>query len=183
MRGTSSTSRGWSALLTAALSLPGSGLAATLAAGHPAPAFSLSDHSGNVHSLEDYRGRWVVLYFYPKNDTPGCTREACNFRDDIFVVRKLDGEVLGVSVDGGESHSRFIKKYGLPFTLLSDTDGSVAERYGSLFSIGSLRFAKRHTFIIDPDGKIVRIYRDVDPRDHSQQVIRDLRDIQAKRSG
>jgi peroxiredoxin Q/BCP len=182
VRGTSNTSRGWSALLTAALSLPGSGLAATLATGDPAPAFSLSDYTGRIHRLGDYLGRGVVLYFYPKNDTPGCTQEACSFPDDIFVVRKLNGEALGVSVDSGQNHSRFLQKYGLPFTLLWDTDGATDERYGSLFSMGPLRFAKRRTFIIDPDGKIARIYRDVDLRHHIQQVIRGLRDIQAKRS-
>src|SRR6266576_3468324 len=102
-----------------------------LAAGAPAPAFELKDQDGRNHRLEDYRGRWVVLYFYPKDDTPGCTKEACNFRDDLPKLRALGVQILGVSVDTAESHAKFASKYKLPFPLLADTQGTVAKTYGS----------------------------------------------------
>lgn len=152
--------------------------AAELEAGQAAPNFQLSDQHRKMHSLSGYAGKWVVLYFYPKDDTPGCTTEACNFRDDIFRLRELGAEVLGVSVDNTESHARFAEKHGLPFSLLADDNGSVAESYGSLRRIGPLRLAKRHTFIIDPQGRIAKIYRKVDPKTHSDAVIADIRSLQ-----
>lgn len=155
--------------------------AADLAPGASAPAFELVDQNGRVQRLEDYRGRWVVLYFYPKNDTPGCTTEACAFRDDILELQALGAKLLGVSLDDAASHARFAEKYGLPFPLLADVGGTVAQAYGSLFSLGPLRFAKRHTFIVDPEGRLARIYRDVDPALHSDQVIADLRALQSPR--
>lgn len=146
--------------------------------GEPAPEFVLADQYGKSHRLEDYRGKWLVLYFYPKDDTPGCTTEACNFRDDIFRIRDLDAEVVGISVDDTESHARFAEKHGLPFPLLSDDDASVAKNYGSLLSLGPIKIAKRHSFIIDPEGKIARIYRNVKPDKHSDEIIHDLRSLQ-----
>ena len=145
-----------------------------------APDFSLIDQNGKQHRISDYRGRWVVLYFYPKNNTAGCTKEACKFRDDYFRLTKLGAEVLGVSIDNQDSHAEFTKKYSLPFPLLADSDGKVASQYGSFFSFGPLRFAKRHTFIIDPDGRIAKLYRNVKPDSHSEEIIRDLSHIQSK---
>lgn len=146
--------------------------------GDPAPGFDLVDQNSKSHSLADYRGKWVVLYFYPKDDTPGCTTEACNFRDDIFRIRDLNTEVIGISVDNTESHAKFAEKHGLPFPLLSDVDASVARSYGSLISLGPIKIAKRHSFIIDPEGNVARVYRDVKPAKHSEEIIRDLRSLQ-----
>jgi len=156
-----------------------SGSAADLKAGDPAPHFALQDQDGEQHRLQDYAGRWLVVYFYPKNDTPGCTREACEFRDDVFQFGKLNVGLLGISLDDIESHRRFAEKYSLPFPLLSDAEGRVAEAYGSLFSLGPLKFAKRHSFIIDPASRIARVYRDVDPKSHSDQVIADVQRLMA----
>lgn len=153
----------------------GSARAAELAIGDPAPDFALLDQHGEMHGLEQYRGRWLVLYFYPKDDTPGCTTEACEFRDDIHILERMGVSVVGVSLDDVDSHQEFAEKYHLPFTLLSDADGEVARRYGALTSLGFIRFAKRHTFIIDPAGRIARIYRSVSPRRHSDEVIADLK--------
>ena len=153
--------------------------AAELDAGQPAPGFAMQDQYLKTHNLEQYLGRWVVLYFYPKDDTPGCTTEACNFRDDIFKLRALDAEVLGVSLDSTESHARFAEKYGLPFPLLSDAAGKVAEQYGCLTEWRGTTIAARHTFIIAPDGNIAKIYRKVDPDTHSAQVLADLASLQA----
>jgi len=152
--------------------------AAELAVGGTAPGFSLNDQGHKTHTLADYRGRWVVLYFYPKDDTPGCTTEACNFRDAIAAIRALDTQVLGVSLDDSASHARFAEKYRLPFPLLADVDGAVSRAYGALWSLGPMKFAKRHSFIIDPDGRIARIYRDVNPDRHSQEIQQDLKALQ-----
>jgi len=146
--------------------------------GSPAPDFSLPDQQGRTCSLSAFRGQWVVLYFYPKDDTPGCTTEACGFRDDYLAARKLGVEILGVSVDSPESHAKFSDKYGLPFPLLADTDGKVASLYGALWSLGPIRFARRQTFLIDPQGRIARIYRKVDPGSHTREVIEAIRLLQ-----
>ncbi|MBI3545914.1 MAG: peroxiredoxin [Gammaproteobacteria bacterium] len=143
--------------------------------GQMAPDFSLPDQTGKKHSLADYRGRWIVLYFYPKDDTPGCTKEACDFRDNFAAIKKLGAEILGVSVDDSQSHAQFSKKYNLPFPLLADADGNVAKQYGALWSLVLVRFAKRQTFIVDPQGKIAKIYRDVKPQTHSGEVIEFLK--------
>ncbi len=147
--------------------------------GSPAPDFSLVDQNGEARTLANYRQRWVVLYFYPKDDTPGCTTEACKFRDDYAAVQRLDADILGVSIDSRESHAAFSKKYNLPFPLLADPDGAVAKRYGALWGVWPLKFARRHTFLIDPQGRIARIYREVDPKTHSREVIADLKALQA----
>ena len=148
-------------------------------AGQPAPGFAMQDQYMKTHNLEQYLGKWVVVYFYPKDDTPGCTTEACNFRDDIFKLRAMDAEVLGVSLDSTESHARFAEKYGLPFPLLSDAAGEVAEQYGCLTDWKGMKIAARHTFIIDPKGNIAKIYREVDPDNHSAEVRADLASLQA----
>ena len=149
-----------------------------LQVGDSAPDFELIDQYRKAHSLADYAGKWVVLYFYPKDDTPGCTTEACNFRDDIFKIRELNAEVLGVSLDSAESHASFAEKHGLPFPLLSDSSTEVATAYGCLTSMGPLKYAKRHTFVVDPGGKLARIYRDVKPKTHAEEVIADLKSLQ-----
>jgi len=154
-----------------------------MAVGEIAPDFSLKDQHGESRDISSYRNRWVVLYFYPRDDTPGCTREACRFRDDYPAARKLGVEILGISVDSPESHAKFAGKYGLPFPLLADTGGNVARKYGALWSFGPIRFARRRTFIIDPQGKIEKIYRKVSPDTHSLEVIADLRRLQEAQSG
>ena len=151
---------------------------AELKTGEPAPGFELADQYNKTHRLADYRGKWLVLYFYPKDDTPGCTTEACHFRDDIIRIREMNAEVLGVSIDDIESHAKFAEKHGLPFPLLSDSDARVAKSYGSLFSLGPIKIAKRHSFIIDPEGNIAKMYRDVKPDGHSDEIIHDLKLLQ-----
>ena len=153
--------------------------AAELQVGDPAPPLGLMDQHGKTHSISDYGGKWLVLYFYPKDDTPGCTTEACKFRDDIFVLQRMGVAVLGVSTDDVESHKAFAAKYHLPFPLLSDPKGQTAEAYGSLAGIGPIKFAKRHSFIIDPQGRIARIYRSVNAKRHSDEVIADLKSLGA----
>jgi thioredoxin-dependent peroxiredoxin len=143
--------------------------------GEPAPDFELPDQEGQLHSLEDYRDSWVVLYFYPKDETPGCTTEACEFRDDIFAYRKLDAQIIGVSLDDVASHSKFAEKHGLPFPLLADTEGAVAEAYGVKTRKFGFAMANRETFIIDPGGAIAKHYDDVDPDSHSAEVLDDLK--------
>lgn len=144
-------------------------------AGQRAPSFTLPDQHGKTHRLTDYAGKWVVLYFYPKNDTPGCTKEACSFRDDLFQLEKLGAKVIGASVDDTDSHARFAKKYHLPFPLLADKDGKLAESYGALTNLGLIKFAKRYTFLIDPQGNIAKTYLSVDTSRHSQEIIDDLK--------
>jgi peroxiredoxin Q/BCP len=142
--------------------------------GTRAPDFNLPDATGVIVSLTHLQGSWVVLYFYPKDDTPGCTKEACSFRDDMHKLEKLNAKVIGVSVDDGKSHADFAKKYSLPFPLLTDTDGLVANKYGALTNLGVTKIAKRYTFLIDPDGVLRKTYLSVDTSKHSQQIIDDL---------
>ncbi len=139
-----------------------------------APGFELPDQYGEMHKLEDFSGKWLALYFYPRDDTPGCTTEACNFRDNIYAFKAMDAEVVGISVDGTESHKEFSDKYKLPFKILSDTDGSVTRAYGALKDMKVVKYAKRHSFLIDPNGVIVKHYEKVDPEHHTQQVLEDL---------
>ena len=119
-----------------------------------------------------------MLYFYPKDDTPGCTQEACRFRDDIGVLDNLNAAIVGVSTDDAQSHADFANKYQLPFPLLSDPDGHTAEAYGSLLNLGLIRFARRHTFIIAPDGHIAARFDKVNPASHAQDVARALLALQ-----
>lgn len=146
--------------------------------GSMAPGFALQDQEGRTHRLGDYAGRWLVLYFYPRDDTPGCTEEACRFRDDIGVLGDLNAAVVGVSVDDARSHAEFARKYQLPFPLLSDPDGRTATAYDSLLNLGLVRFARRHTFIISPDGRIAARFDKVAPATHAQDVARALRALQ-----
>lgn len=155
------------------------GHAADLEVGQAAPDFSLQDQSGKTHSLAMYRGKWVVLYFYPKDDTPGCTEEACHFRDDTSQLQKLGVQVLGVSLDSISSHVKFAEKHRLPFPLLADDTGRVCGDYQALFSLGPIKYAKRHTFIINPEGKIARIYTKVNTTTHSMDVINAIKQLQS----
>ena len=145
-----------------------------VAVGDTAPEFELSDQDGQLHSLEDYRDQWVVLYFYPKNETPGCTTEACEFRDNIFAFRDLNAQILGVSLDDVESHKAFAENHGLPFPLLADVDGDAASAYGVKTRRFGMDFAKRQTFLIAPDGTIAKHYVKVKPAEHSEEVLADL---------
>lgn len=149
------------------------------AVGSVAPEFELPDQNGQLHSLEDYRDQWVVLYFYPKDETPGCTTEACEFRDNIFAYKDLNAQILGVSLDDVESHKAFAENHGLPFPLLADVDGDVATAYGVKTRMSGMTVAKRQTFIVGPDGTIAKHYENVSPADHSKQVLTDLEDLSA----
>lgn len=148
--------------------------------GDDAPSFTLNDAQGQTHYLSDYAGKYLVLYFYPKDDTPGCTKEACHFRDDMAQLEKLGAKVVGISVDSSQSHGRFAQKYHLPFPLLADTNGQVADSYHALTNFYVLKIAKRYTFLINPAGKIAKIYTSVDTSKHSQQIIDDLKLMQSK---
>ena len=143
--------------------------------GKPAPDFNLPDQYGKQHTLQEYRGKWLVLYFYPKDDTPGCTEEACAFRDDLEQISELGAQVVGVSVDDTDSHAQFAKKYHLPFPLLADRTAATAERYGALLNLWLVRFARRYTFLIDPQGNVSKVYLSVETSRHSKQIIADLR--------
>jgi peroxiredoxin Q/BCP len=146
--------------------------------GDPAPGFELIDQNGDMHSLEDYRDKWVILYFYPKDDTPGCTTEACEFRDAIFKYRDMGCQVLGISLDDQESHKEFADKYSLPFPLLADTEGTTASAYGVKSRMFGMTLAKRQSFLINPDGYVAKHYANVDPDDHSEKVLADLQALQ-----
>jgi len=142
--------------------------------GSPAPDFRLQDQNGEWHALADYRGQWLAVYFYPKDDTPGCTTEACNFRDNIYAFRAIGANVVGVSLDDVASHKAFAEKYSLPFILLADTDGEMAREYGVLRDWKLVQIAARESFIVNPDGIIVKHYEDVDPDTHTDEVLAEL---------
>lgn len=150
------------------------------AVGAVAPEFSLPDQYGSQQSLSQYRGKWVVLYFYPKDDTPGCTEQACRFRDDFAVLKILGAEVLGVSVDDPASHAEFARKHKLPFPLLSDKDGQVAAAYGSLRDLLIIKIAKRNTFLINPQGRVEKVYLGADNAKNSAEIIAALRQLTGK---
>jgi peroxiredoxin Q/BCP len=140
-----------------------------------APDFSLPDESGEIHKLSNYRGQSVVLYFYPKDDTTGCTKEACNFRDDYGAYQRAGVTILGVSPDPPDKHTRFKEKYSLPFTLLADEGHKVCELYGvwgpKKFLGREYEGVLRTTFLIDPQGKIVKVFEKVKPEQHSAEVL------------
>lgn len=160
----------------AALAVTAADVAAKPKVGEVAPAISLQDQNGKNVNLADYKGKWVVVYFYPKDETPGCTTQACEFRDNIFAYRNAGAQVLGVSVDDVESHRKFAENHGLPFPLLADASHEVATRYGVLTKFGQNVVASRETFLIDPNGKIAKHY--VVGRDnlegHSKVVLADI---------
>jgi thioredoxin-dependent peroxiredoxin len=151
-------------------------VSAKLKEGDKAPEFSVHDAEGGTVKLKDLRGRKVVLYFYPKDDTPGCTKEACAFRDGFAKFKRRGIEVLGVSLDSEKSHQKFIKKFDLPFRLLADTDRVISEAYGTY---GEKKFMgrtymgnHRMTFLIDEKGKIKKIFNKVKPEDHAEEVLK-----------
>ena len=148
-----------------------------LKSGDDAPNFTLPDNQGRQVSLSDFKGKWVVLYFYPKDDTPGCTTEACHFRDDFKLLENLGAQVVGMSIDDSFSHKKFAEKYNLPFPLLSDASGEVASLYGALNNFLVIKLAKRYTYLINPQGKIAKIYLSVDTSKHSQEIIEDLKKL------
>jgi peroxiredoxin Q/BCP len=148
----------------------------TLQIGDTAPELKLKDQQGNLVFLRDYAGKWVVLYFYPKDDTPGCTREACSFRDESERLAPFNVQVLGVSVDSRESHEGFARKFKLNFPLLADPTKKVTKAYGAL---AFYRLARRMTFIICPQGKIRKIFRSVNPRTHVEEVAQALKELQS----
>lgn len=150
-----------------------------------APDFSLPDQDGNTKSLTDYAGKWLVLYFYPKDNTSGCTAEACSFRDERDAIAQFgNAEVVGVSKDGVRSHKKFIADHHLNFTLLSDTEHKTIEAYDSwkskTFMGREYLGTNRDTFIISPEGKIAKEYRGVDPKTHAAQIISDLQELQTQ---
>ncbi len=147
--------------------------------GQQAPDFMLSDENGQIHHLSDYQGKYVLLYFYPKDDTPGCTKEACNFRDDYSQYDDANVIILGVSPDSPQSHAKFKSKYNLPFTLLADEDHKVCELFGvwgPKKSFGKeYEGVHRTTYLINPDGRIQKVYKKVSPANHSVEVLEELR--------
>lgn len=154
--------------------------------GDPAPAVDLADDSGTIHSLADQRGRWTILYFYPKDDTPGCTIEACEFRDANETITERGADVWGISPQGASSKRRFREKFGLPFTLLADEGHTVADAYGSWVekqNYGRTYWGTaRRTFLIDPDGRIARVWPKVRPEGHAAEVLTVLDAAQAAAS-
>jgi peroxiredoxin Q/BCP len=152
------------------------------AEGSAAPDFTLPSQEGSSVSLKDYRGKWVVLYFYPKDQTPGCSREAHNFQVDQPKFSERNAVVLGVSLDSVDSHQKFCAQEGLSFKLLADRQHEVTESYGALLNLGVVKVAKRHTFLIDPTGKIAKAYTSVDPLKHSSEVLAELDVLQKSAS-
>ncbi|HET6974870.1 MAG TPA: peroxiredoxin [Pyrinomonadaceae bacterium] len=148
------------------------------AVGAAAPAFNLTNNEGKQVSLSDYKGKWVVLYFYPKDFTSGCTMEARNFQRDLAKYEAINAVILGVSVDTAESHKKFCATEGLNFKLLSDTDAKVSEQYGSIMEYNGAKYSARNTFIIDPSGKVVKVFEKVKPTGHSEEVLAALATLQ-----
>ena len=148
------------------------------AVGSAAPAFTLTNNEGKQVSLSDFKGKWVVLYFYPKNFTQGCTIEARNFQRDLAKYEAAKAVILGVSVDSAESHKEFCAKEGLNFKLLADTDAKTSEQYGSVMEYNGAKLSARNTFIIDPNGKIAKVFEKVKVQTHSEEVLAALAELQ-----
>lgn len=146
-----------------------------------APDFSLPDQDNKTHKLSQYLGKWVLIYFYPKDDTPGCTTEACTLRDNLPHFKTSQAIVLGISKDSPASHKKFADKYGLPFTLLSDEDHKVLEKYGAWgeksFMGRKFMGIRRISFLINPEGKIAKVYPKVKPADHAKEVLNDIEQL------
>ena len=149
--------------------------------GQIAPSFSLPSQDGSAVSLEQFRGKWVLLYFYPKDNTPGCTIEAHNFQRDLPKFENLNTIIIGVSLDSQESHKNFCTKQGLTFKLLSDRDKEVTTKYGSLKNMLGIKMSARNTFLIDPEGKIAKVWLGVSPSTHSAEVLQELETREGKR--
>lgn len=142
----------------------------------------MPDQNGKMHRLSDYKDRWVLVYFYPKDDTSGCTKEACVLRDNLPDFKKLDCVILGISVDSVKSHDKFAKKYGLNFALLADEEKDVVTKYGAWqkkkFMGKEYMGIKRMSYLIDPDGKVAKVYSDVKPAEHALEVLNDLKSLE-----
>jgi peroxiredoxin Q/BCP len=151
---------------------------ATPTPGSAAPGFTLPSQQGTLVHLQDFFGQWIVLYFYPKDETPGCTREAHNFHVDQSKYADRHAVILGVSVDSVDSHKKFCAKEGLNFKLLADSDGKVSRAYGSLTNLMVAKFARRNSFLIDPKGKVAKTYTGVNPARHSEEVLAELDQLQ-----
>jgi peroxiredoxin Q/BCP len=184
--------------VSAAAPEPVPGISPKPQAGEAAPSFSLVDQNGKSHQLADYKGKWVVVYFYPKDQTPGCTNQACSFTENVFAFRKAGAQILGISVDDEASHKAFekalssnakisaenqkaIQEHGLPFPLLADPTTDTAKRYGVLAKFGQMTIATRDTFLIDPTGKVAKHY-DVTPdklEGHSAELLKDIEAFKA----
>jgi len=160
--------------------MSGSAIAGDLKPGDKAPDFSLKDADGKQYQLADYKGKLLVIYFYPKDDTPGCTAEACNIRDNYRQLLDKGISILGVSYDDAESHKKFREKYNLPFPLLSDTAKTVAAAYGAKGAFTGFLVAQRKTYLIGSDGKLLHIFEDVDTKNHTQQILGFLKDKKIK---
>lgn len=150
----------------------------SLQEGSKAPDFTLADQNGVQHTLSDYLGQWVLVYFYPKDDTPGCTKEACTFRDRYEDFKTAELKVFGISTDGIDSHKEFAEKFRLPFSLLADSSADVTKLYGVKQPL--INIAKRHSFLIGPEGNIRKIYEDVTPADHPEEILQDLKALKNK---
>jgi len=150
------------------------------AVGSVAPEFTLTTNEGHQASLKDFRGSWVVLYFYPKDFTSGCTLQARNFQMDLDKYKAAKAVILGVSVDSTESHASFCQKEGLAFKLLSDSETKVSDAYGSLMEYNGMKLSARNTFIIDPQGKVAKVFLKVKPTGHSEEVLAALAELQKK---
>ncbi len=152
-----------------------------LKVGQKAPTFNLPDENGDKYKLSDYAGEWLLVYFYPKDDTPGCTVEACSFRDNLPKFKKLKTKIVGISGDSVERHRKFADKHKLPFTLLADEDRGVIKKYGALAqkSLFGKKYLgiKRTSFLIDPKGRVAVIYEKVKPAIHAEQVLQDLKSL------
>ncbi len=151
---------------------------ADLKVGDPVPDFSTSTHEGKTFQISERKGQWTVLYFYPKADTPGCTKQACAFRDSIELIHKQGAEVFGISTDSVADQAAFHKKHNLNFTLLADPDSKITEMFGSRMPI--LKMSKRWTYVIDPELKIRAIEKDVDPAKDAERVAKQIQDLKAK---
>lgn len=154
----------------------------TLEIGNKAPDFSLEDQNGEIKTLNDFLGKWTIIYFYPKDDTPGCTKEACGFRDNLPLFEKIDAQIIGVSKDKVSKHQKFVEKYDLPFTLLADVETRMCQDYGvwqmKKFMGREYMGIMRWTFIINPQGEIVKIYEKVKPATHADEILEDLKELQ-----
>jgi len=149
--------------------------------GNKAKDFKLLDQNGKEHKLSDYFGSWTLIYFYPKDDTPGCTKEACSIGEEFPKFKKLKAKIFGISADSVESHKKFVKKYKLPFTLLSDEKKKVIDKYGALQE--KSMFGKKYigiqrmSYLISPDGRVAKVYPNVKPAIHAEEVLKDIKEM------
>lgn len=155
-------------------------LLASSLVGIAAPEFMLKDQHAQIKTLQDFKDKWLVLYFYPKDNTPGCTTEAKNFKRDYEKFKALNAEIVGVSLDDVQSHKEFVEVTGINFPILADTEEKAAKAYNVLGGMGPIKYTKRQTFIINPEGYVVKHYESVNAEQHSEQLLKDLPEIMAK---